>query len=220
MLEEIPKDSDLLDKKTNCFKKHLVAIIILCSVIAIVALVLILVFTLKKDETDNTDKSEKKDDKEAIKYEYGLEIEELRRRTDRKNLMIINLLTPNSEEYKNLAEGDKEALKYLVKAGVILEDIELRIDEINNIPFRNFLEEELKNEANKEKANLTKVLFLGQKGINAQDYLAGKINLAKGIKQKPGLGVFPSDITKEELHSILIKMLKENKVEEVKKILN
>ena len=220
MLEEIPKDSDLLDKKTNCFKKHLVAIIILCSVIAIVALVLILVFTLKKDEKDNTDKSEKKDDKEAIKYEYGLEIEELRRRTDRKNLMIIHLLTPNSEEYKNLAEGDKEALKYLVKAGVILEDIELRIDEINNIPFRNFLEEELKNEANKEKANLTKVLFLGQKGINAQDYLAGKINLAKGIKQKPGLGVFPSDITKEELHSILIKMLKKNKTEEVKKILN
>ena len=220
MLEEIPKDSDLLDKKTNCFKKHLVAIIILCSVIAIVALVLILVFTLKKDETDNTDKSEKKDDKEAIKYEYGLEIEELRRRTDRKNLMIIHLLTPNSEEYKNLAEGDKEALKYLVKAGAILEDIELRIDEINNIPFRNFLEEELKNEANKEKANLTKVLFLGQKGINAQDYLAGKINLAKGIKQKPGLGVFPSDITKEELHSILIKMLKKNKTEEVKKILN
>ena len=211
MLEEIPKDSDLLDKKTNCFKKHLVAIIILCSVIAIVALVLILVFTLKKDETD---------DKEAIKYEYGLEIEELRRRTDRKNLMIIHLLTPNSEEYKNLAEGDKEALKYLVKAGAILEDIELRIDEINNIPFRNFLEEELKNEANKEKANLTKVLFLGQKGINAQDYLAGKINLAKGIKQKPGLGVFPSDITKEELHSILIKMLKKNKTEEVKKILN
>ena len=221
MLDYIEKDSDLLDKKTNCFKKHLVAIIILCSVIAIVALVLILVFTLKKDETDNnTDKSEKKDDKEAIKYEYGLEIEELRRRTDRKNLMIIHLLTPNSEEYKNLAEGDKEALKYLVKAGAILEDIELRIDEINNIPFRNFLEEELKNEANKEKANLTKVLFLGQKGINAQDYLAGKINLAKGIKQKPGLGVFPSDITKEELHSILIKMLKKNKTEEVKKILN
>ena len=179
-------------------QKTFLAIIILCSIVVIVALVLILVFTLKKDETDNnTDKSEKKDDKEIIKYEYGLEIEELRRRTDRKNLMIIHLLTPNSEEYKNLAEGDKEALKYLVKAGAILEDIELRIDEINNIPFRNFLEEELKNEANKEKANLTKVLFLGQKGINAQDYLAGTINLAKGIKQKPGLGVYPEDITKE-----------------------
>ena len=49
MLEDNIQDSDLLDKKTNCFKKHLVAIIILCSVIAIVALVLILVFTLKKE---------------------------------------------------------------------------------------------------------------------------------------------------------------------------
>ena len=217
MLEDNIQDSDLLDKKTNCFKKHLITIIIISSIVIIAAIAVLLFFILKKNEPDSNDK---KEDKDKIKYEYGLEIEELRRRTDPNNLLIIHLLTPNSEEYLNLAEGDKQALKYLVKAGAILEDIELRIDEINNIPFRNFLDEELKNGANKEKANLTKVLFLGQKGINAQDYLAGTINLAKGIKQKPGLGVYPEDITKEEFHSILIKMLKENKIEEVKKILN
>ena len=165
-------------------------------------------------------KNDNKEDDEEIKYDYGLEIEELRRRTDPNNLLIIHLLTPTSEKYINLADGDKEALKYLVKTGAILEDIELRIDEINNIPFRHFLEEELKNGVNKEKANLTKILFLGQKGINAQDYLAGTINLAKGIQQKPGLGLYPANITKEEFHSILIKMLKENKIEAVKRILN
>ena len=212
MLEDTAKDSDLLDKKANCFKKHLLTIIILSSVVVIVAVILILIFTLKKNDN--------KEDNEEIKYDYGLEIEELRRRTNPNNLLIIHLLTPTSEEYINLADGDKEALKYLVKAGAILEDIELRIDEINNIPFRHFLEEELKNGVNKEKANLTKVLFLGQKGINAQDYLAGTINLAKGIQQKPGLGLYPANITKEEFHSILIKMLKENKIEAVKKILN
>ena len=52
------------------------------------------------------------------------------------------------------------------------------------------------------------------------DALSNKIYLAKGITQKPGLGVYPEDITKEELHTILIKMLKEKKIEEVKQILN
>ena len=52
------------------------------------------------------------------------------------------------------------------------------------------------------------------------DVLSNKINLAKGIEAKPGLGVYPEDITKEELHKILIKMLKEKKIEQVKTILN
>ena len=46
------------------------------------------------------------------------------------------------------------------------------------------------------------------------------IYLAKDIKNKPGIGVYPEDLSKEEFHKILIKMIKENKIEEVKKILN
>ena len=135
-----------------------------------------------------------------------------------KNMIIFVLLAPNSTQYTSLEQGDKDALKYLVKAGAILEDIQLRIDEHNNIPFRNFLEEEIKK--GNEKANLTKIIFDGQKGINSVDILTNKVNLAKGITAKPGCGVYPEDITKEELHKILITMLKENKIEEVKKILN
>ena len=128
------------------------------------------------------------------------------------------MLNSTSEEYVNLEDGDKKAIRYLVKAGEILEKIQLRIDEINNIPFKNFLEEEIKK--GEEKAILTKIVFDGQKGINAMDVLSNKINLAKGIEAKPGLGVYPEDITKEELHKILIKMLKEKKIEQVKTILN
>ena len=94
----------------------------------------------------------------------------------------------------------------------------MRIDNINNIPFKNFLEKEI--EKGEKKANLTKILFDGQKGINAMDVLSNTIYLAKGLTARPGLGVYPDDITKEELHTILIKMLKENKTEEVKAILN
>lgn len=168
----------------------------------------------------NKDKDDNEDNKDNNKrtYDYGLNLTELKERTDPDNLFTFILLNSTSEEYVNLEDGDKKAIRYLVKAGEILEKIQLRIDEINNIPFKNFLEEEIKK--GEEKAILTKIVFDGQKGINAMDVLSNKINLAKGIEAKPGLGVYPEDITKEELHKILIKMLKEKKIEQVKTILN
>ena len=212
-MEELDKDLNdpiFTDKGTNCFKKHLVTILIVTAVIIVIAVVIILILVLKDDDKDK--------DKEKKPYDYGLSLDELKRRTDPEYLNTFILLKPTSEEYLNLDDGDKEALKYLVKAGAILENIQLRIDEHNNIPFKNFLEEEIKKGV--EKANLTKIVFEGQKGINAMDVLSNKIYLAKGITQKPGLGVYPEDITKEELHKILINMLKTKKIEEVKKILN
>ena len=107
-------------------------------------------------------------------------MDELKKRTDPDNMRIFVLLDPNSTQYTSLEQGDKDALKYLVKAGAILEDIHLRIDEHNNIPFINFLEEKIKK--GNEKANLTKIIFDGQKGINSVDILTNKVNLAKGIK--------------------------------------
>ena len=57
----------------------------------------------------------------------------MQRRTKPENLNTFILLTPTSEENLNLENGEKETLKYLVKAGEILERIQLRIDNINNI---------------------------------------------------------------------------------------
>ena len=109
-------------------------------------------------------------------------MEELQRRTKPENLNTFIQMTPTSEEYVNFEVGDKKALKYLVKAGDILERIQLRIDNINNIPFKNFLEEEI--EKGVEKANLTKILFDGQKGINDMDALSNTIYLAKGLSAR------------------------------------
>jgi hypothetical protein len=159
-MEELDKDLNdpiFTDKGTNCFKKHLVTILIVTAVIIVIAVVIILILVLKDDDKDK--------DKEKKPYDYGLSLDELKRRTDPEYLNTFILLKPTSEEYLNLDDGDKEALKYLVKAGAILENIQLRIDEHNNIPFKNFLEEEIKKGV--EKANLTKIVFEGQKGINA-----------------------------------------------------
>ena len=152
------------------------------------------------------------------KYEFGLELEELEKRTNPEFITTKVLLKSDAPEYLSLQEGDKEALKYLVKAGAILENIHLQIDDHNNLPFKKFLEEEISK--NNRQAILTKILFDAQKGVYSLDRLSNKIYLAKGITNLPGIGVYPKDLTKEEFHKILIKMLQEGKIDQVKNILN
>ena len=127
------------------------------------------------------------------------------------------MLKSDAPEYLNLQDGDKKTLKHLVKAAYILEKINMQIDCHHNLEFKEYLEKEIKN-GNKQ-AELTKILFDAQKGMNAIDTMSQKINLAKGITELPGKGVYPEDLSKEEFHSILFKMLSQGKIEEVKKIL-
>jgi len=150
-------------------------------------------------------------------FEFNLSVEELEKRTHKDYLMTKKMLEPDAPEFLTLADGDKDALKHLVKAAYILEKINMQIDCHHNLAFKAFLEEEVKK-GNKQ-AELTKILFDAQKGINAIDTLSNKINLAKGIEEKLGKGVYPEDLTKEEFHQILTKMINEGKIEDVKAIL-
>lgn len=150
-------------------------------------------------------------------FEFNLSMEELEKRTHKDYLMTKKMLKADAPEYLELADGDKESLKHLVKAAYILEKINMQIDCHQNLEFKEFLEREI-TKGNKQ-AELTKILFDAQKGINAIDTMSNKINLAKGIKELPGKGVYPEDLSKEEFHSILTKMINEGKIEEVKKIL-
>ena len=153
-----------------------------------------------------------------VKYDFELDMTELEKRTNKDYINTKVLLKADAPEYLSLNDGDKQALKHLVKAGAILENVHLKIDDHHNLPFKHFLEEEIKK-GNKQ-AVLTKILFDAQKGITSLDRLSKMIYLAKGIKNKPGIGVYPEDLTKEEFHKIIIKMINEKKIEEVKKILN
>lgn len=150
-------------------------------------------------------------------FEFNLSMEELEKRTHKDYLMTKKMLKADAPEYLELADGDKEALKHLVKAAYILEKINMQIDCHHNLEFQAFLEKEIAN-GNKQ-AELTKILFDAQKGINAIDTMSNKINLAKGIVEMPGKGVYPEDLSKEEFHSILTKMLNNGMEDEVKKIL-
>ena len=205
-------DTKNTDDSTNNKHKKIIIIAVICAVV-IVALGLTLFFVLRDDSDE-----EKKDDSIPECPECGLSMEELKQRTDPEYLGTIKLLESDSPEYAALDQKDKEALKYIVKAATYLENIEFQIDDSYNIPFKKYLEEQIQK--NNEQAKLTKILFDAQKGINALDSLSHEINLAKGHKTKPGIGVYPEDLTAEEYQRILIKMLKENKTEEVRNITN
>ena len=151
-------------------------------------------------------------------FELGLCREELDKRTHKDYLTTKKMLDVDAPEYLALSDGDKEALKHLTKAAARLDKVEMILDDHNNLAFKEYLEKEIAK--GNEDAKLTKILFDAQKGIFALDRDSNMIKLAKGLEPKKGIGVYPSDLTKEEFHTILIKMMKEGKVDEVAKILN
>lgn len=152
------------------------------------------------------------------KFKLNLSMEELKKRTSKTYLVTKKFLTPDAPEYLELAEGDKKALSHLVKAANIIGEINLQLDCHDNLDFRAFLKDEIKKD-NKQ-AKLTKILFDAQKGMNAIDTMSNKINLAKEIKELPGKGVYPKDLSIKEFHQIITKMVNENKLDEVKRVLN
>ena len=151
-------------------------------------------------------------------FELNLSMEELEKRTHKDYLTTKKMLAADAPEYLELADGDKEALKHLVKAAVVLDKVNMQLDNPNNLPFKEYLESEITK--GNEQAKLTKILFDAQKGVCALDRNSFMIELVKGVSERPGKGVYPQDLEKEEFHNILIAMLKDGKVDEVAKILN
>ena len=150
-------------------------------------------------------------------FELNLSMKELEKRTHKDYLITKKFLKSDAPEYLALKEADKRALKHLCKAAAILERINMQIDCKHNLPVKEFLESEI--EKGNKQAALTKVLFDAQKGINAIDTMSNPIRLIKDIEEKPGKGVYPEDLSKEEFHNVLIRMIKEGKIDEVKGIL-
>jgi hypothetical protein len=153
-----------------------------------------------------------------MNYELNLSLEELEKRNHPDYMVVKTFLKNDAPEYLALADGDKNALRYLVRAANILQDINLRLDHPDNIAFREFLDTEIKN--GNRRAELTKIIFLGQKGIIALDTESNEVNLARGFQKLPGRGVYPRDLAISEFHNILKDMLDRGQIEDVRAILN
>ena len=151
-------------------------------------------------------------------FELFYSEEELKERTSPQKLTPYKMLDVDSKEYQELSLKDKKVLEHLVKASDAFEDVYKKLDDSQNLEFERFLNTEIKNGNNR--AKLTKKLYDAQRGIFARDALGNPISLIKNLEKNPARGVYPQDLNIEEFHKILIKMLNEDKVEEVKNILN
>ncbi len=151
-------------------------------------------------------------------YELNLSHDELVKRISKEYMTTKKMLSSDAEEYKSLDERDKKALKHLVKAAYILEEINLKLDNHHNLAFREYLSREIAKD--NEDAKLTRILFEAQKGVCAIDCESNKISLAKGVEEKLGKGLYPEDLSVEEFHSIIKKMVEAGEIDEVRKILN
>ncbi len=152
------------------------------------------------------------------KFELNLSTAELEKRTNKDFLAPKVMLKPDSKEYINLAEGDKQALKHLVKTAKIMDTVYMKMDNEKNLAFKEYLEKETAK-GNKD-AEMSLKLFNAQKGISGIDMESNMVTLAKGQEERPGKAFYPADLKKEEFHNILIKMLNDGEKEEVGKILN
>ena len=86
---------------------------------------------------NNVNISNKKD------YKLNLSMEELQKRTHKDYLTTKKMLAIDAPEYLNLADGDKQALKHLVKAAARLDKVEMELDDHNNLAFKEYLEKEI-----------------------------------------------------------------------------
>ena len=125
-------------------------------------------------------------------FELNLSREELEKRTHKDYLTTKKMLGVDAPEYLALADGDKQALKHLVKAAVVLDKVNMQLDNPNNLPFGEYLDKQI--ELGNEEAKLTKILFDAQKGVCALDRESHMIELAKGVTEKAGKGVYPQDL--------------------------
>lgn len=135
-----------------------------------------------------------------------------------EQMIAINMIDHNFQGYKNLAEGDKKALKHLVEAGRIINDVALEQDHPLNLELKKGLEDKAKENTHAAKALKIFNSLDGVSGLNGID--PEPVRIFEGVKEFKGRNFYPTDMSVDEFHGIIAKMLKKGKVDEVKKILS
>ncbi len=113
----------------------------------------------------------------------------------------------------HLKPKDAQALKHLMKAGKIIDDVALTQDHHQNHEHKNWL----KTSGNKNALKFFN-MFAGLEGLNGIDNKP--IQLFKGIKGYAGRNFYPHNLSKKQFHKILIKMINNGQIKEVQNILS
>lgn len=130
----------------------------------------------------------------------------------------IKLIDENFPAYKELPEGDKKALTYLVNAAKIMNDVALEMDHPQNLVQKQALEVAA---ADSEYAAAALKLFNSLNGVAGFNGVEKEpVEIFEGISMLAGCNFYPSDLTADEFHKIILRMLDEGKTEEVRKILS
>lgn len=150
-------------------------------------------------------------------YEIALSEEKLDEMINNQTLPI-ELIDKNFSGYKELSDGDKKALQYLVNAGKMMADVAQEQDHHMNRIMRKGLEEAAKHSTHAAKALKLFQMMSGVEGLNGID--PKPIEIFEGIHGYAGRNFYPQDLSVEEFHQIIKKMLERGKDTEVKKILS
>ncbi len=150
-------------------------------------------------------------------YELNLSEEELDEIFAQK-LRPIELISPDFDGYKNLPESEKKVISHLVKAAEIMNDVSLEQDHPLNLRLKKALEKAAPQNSHAAKALRLFNCFNGVAGLNGLD--PKPIQIFKNVGVIAGRNFYPADLSVDEFHHIIKKMLQVGKIEEVRRILS
>ncbi len=148
-----------------------------------------------------------------IKYDEA----ELKNRMENQTLEI-RLIAPDFEGYKNLSEGNQKALKHLVAAARMINDVALMQDHPANISQKKGLEAAATDSSYAAQALQLFNALNGVAGFNGVD--KEPVEVFAGLHLLPGHNFYPADLSPEELRNIVSEMLDRGQKDEVQKILS
>lgn len=151
-------------------------------------------------------------------FKLAMSLKELKHRTSKQTFKGIKLLEPSSREVQRLSENELWVLCHLTRAAKIMDAINMKLEHPQNLEFAEFLKSEIEN--GNKKAELAKKMFDAQKSMFSPDALGNQTQLAKNVKECPGMGYFPADLDEKEFVEILNRMIDDGKVQEVQNILS
>lgn len=130
----------------------------------------------------------------------------------------VVLIDDKFSGYRNLSEGNKKALQYLVRAAKVMNIVAMEQDHPQNLALKKELEEAAKTSSHAAKALRLFNSLGGASGHNGIDF--EPIEIFEGINLLKGKNFYPQDLSVEKFHQILKDMLKSGQQDNVKKILS